>query len=225
MTAIDIGITVPFLVAVFFWARGSWKQSASDIARGVALLAIGVAGYVHFYSFTGVSDIPWAAALLCAGLSLLIAVIRRRYPAAARSGMILTAIAVGLAAILFAAEKRWMATTNSLLVIAPYRQAGTWVFDDPRAGLQAEPFVSGIPELIDRLVAEANIPDASNGFRLIFSPQPFPGYQTRVLWRRRENAGNWYYAEKYHMEGWLCAALFKYFKRAPREIYVKAERK
>ena len=25
------------------------------------------------------------------------------------------------------------------------------------------------------------------------------------------------------MEGWLCPALFKYFDKAPREIFVKAE--
>jgi len=25
------------------------------------------------------------------------------------------------------------------------------------------------------------------------------------------------------MEGWLCPALFKYFEKAPKEIYVKAE--
>mgnify|MGYP001584042897 CR=1 FL=1 len=33
------------------------------------------------------------------------------------------------------------------------------------------------------------------------------------------------YAEQYKSEGWLCPSLFKYFKRAPREIYVKAEGK
>jgi hypothetical protein len=25
------------------------------------------------------------------------------------------------------------------------------------------------------------------------------------------------------MEGWLCPALFKYFEKAPKEIYIKAE--
>ena len=29
----------------------------------------------------------------------------------------------------------------------------------------------------------------------------------------------------YGLEGWLCPALFKYFKTAPREIYVRAEGK
>ena len=28
---------------------------------------------------------------------------------------------------------------------------------------------------------------------------------------------------EFNQEGWLCPALFKYFKSAPREIYVKVE--
>ena len=38
---------------------------------------------------------------------------------------------------------------NAMLVIFPYRYEGTWVFDDERVGLEREPFVSGIPEMID----------------------------------------------------------------------------
>jgi hypothetical protein len=41
---------------------------------------------------------------------------------------------------------------NAIMVIAPYRHEGTWVFDDPSAGLVKEPFVAGIPEMIDILV-------------------------------------------------------------------------
>lgn len=116
-------------------------------------------------------------------------------------------------------------TSNALMVIEPYRHAGTWVFDDPRVGLRAEPFVSGIPEIIDKLVTESQIADADEGFRLLFSAQPFPGHQIKLLWQREEAWGNWYYCPKYDAEGWLCPALFKYFKRAPKEIYGKAEPK
>lgn len=114
-------------------------------------------------------------------------------------------------------------TSKAILVLAPYRHAGTWSFDDPRVGLLAEPFMSGVPEIIDKLVAEADIPDADKGFRLLFSARPFPGYQVKVLWLREEAGGNWYYSEKYDLEGWLCPALFKYFKEAPKEIYAKTE--
>ncbi|WFB37908.1 hypothetical protein P3T73_06120 [Kiritimatiellota bacterium B12222] len=128
-----------------------------------------------------------------------------------------------LSGLLFFGDQKLNTSSNSLLVIAPYRSAGTWVFDDPLNGLKAEPFVSGVPELIDELVADAEITQAANGFRLIFSPQPFPEYQTKVEWRRQDMGGNWYYSEEYHMEGWICPALFKYFKRPPKEIYLKAE--
>lgn len=113
--------------------------------------------------------------------------------------------------------------SNSLMVIMPYRHAGTWVFDDPVVGLKREPFVSGVPELIDKLVAD--IPNADEGFRLVFSAQEFPGYDDKLVWKREGPSGNWYYSEKFKAEGWLCPALFKYFRQAPKEIYVKAEAK
>lgn len=110
---------------------------------------------------------------------------------------------------------------NSLLVIFPYLHNGVWVFDDDRVGLVREPFVSGIPEMINKLVA--GIPNAEGGFRLTFSATPFPGYKTKVKSRRGEYGGIWYYSEEYESEGWLCPALFNYFTEAPEEIYVKAE--
>jgi hypothetical protein len=84
---------------------------------------------------------------------------------------------------------------NQIMVIAPYwsESVGTWVFDDAATGLVQEPFVSGIPEMIDHLVAE--IPSARRGFRLLFSGAPFPGYQ-RSLRRLREEHGGWWYAAR-----------------------------
>ncbi len=111
--------------------------------------------------------------------------------------------------------------TNALMVLAPYKYAGTWVFDDERVGLEREPFVGGIPEMIDELVRE--IPDAENGFRLLFSAQPFPGHTHKLTWVREEQGGNWYYSADFDSEGWLCAALFRYYEKAPPEFYVKAE--
>ena len=111
--------------------------------------------------------------------------------------------------------------SNAMHVIAPYWSHGTWVFDDPARGLQAEPFVSGVPEMIDQLVE--HIPDARRGFRLLFSPAPFPGYQQAFEFDREEFGGNWYRCEDPPMEGWLCPALFKYFDEAPKTLYAKAE--
>ena len=110
---------------------------------------------------------------------------------------------------------------NSLLVIAPYKHHGMWVFDDPSTGLSKEPFIAGIDKMIDQMVAE--IPNADRGFRAIFSAQPFPGHAVKLTWVRAESGGNWYYSDRFKMEGWLCPALYKYFPTAPREIYVKPE--
>lgn len=111
---------------------------------------------------------------------------------------------------------------NAMMVIVPYKYEGTWVFDDERVGLIREPFVSGIPQMIEVLVQE--IPNAEKGFRLLFSSNPFPGYQAELTWLREEYGGNWYFWKTQNMEGWLCPALFKYFVETPSKIYCKAEK-
>lgn len=112
---------------------------------------------------------------------------------------------------------------NSLFAIAPYQVDGIWVFDDPGVGLRQEPFVSGADTIIDVLTKQ--IPNARNGFNLLFSPQPFPGYQARFTWSRSEHGGNWYTWVDNGMEGWLCPALFNYLDPAPSELYVLAQAK
>lgn len=119
--------------------------------------------------------------------------------------------------------RRPMAPANALMVIEPYRYAGTWVFDDARAGLVREPFVAGVPEMIDLLVRD--IPGATNGFRLLFSAQEFPGFQKKLNWLRGDKGGNYYRIDEPPMEGWICPAMFRYYKAAPPTLYVKAERK
>jgi hypothetical protein len=111
---------------------------------------------------------------------------------------------------------------DALLVIEPYRYEDAWVFDEPRVGLQREPFVAGITEMIDRLVV--NIPSAAAGFRLIFAAAPFEGDQTALTWLRADPVeGHWYRADDQGDEGWLCPALFWFFAEAPKKIYVRAE--
>ncbi len=110
---------------------------------------------------------------------------------------------------------------NSLLVIAPYKHHGMWVFDDLETGLSKEPFIAGIDVMIDKMVAD--IPNAAHGFRAIFSEQPFPGYAVKLTWVRPESGGNWYHSERFGIDGWLCPALYKYFAEAPQEIYIRPE--
>ena len=47
---------------------------------------------------------------------------------------------------------------NAMMVILPYQHNGIWVFDDDKTGLVREPFVFGIPEMIDQITAK--IPNA-----------------------------------------------------------------
>ena len=112
---------------------------------------------------------------------------------------------------------------NQIQVIAPYwlENAQTWVFDDPATDHVQEPFVSGVPEMIDDLVQD--IPNARSGLRLFFSAEAFPDFQRRLEWVREEMGGNWYKADQPPSEGWLCPALYRYFEQAPAELYVKAE--
>ena len=110
-----------------------------------------------------------------------------------------------------------------MMVIFPYREEDTWVFDDRAAELIKEPFVCGIPEMIDIMVQ--NIPDADRGFKMLFSQNPFPGYQVELIYLREEYGGNWYKWESPNLEGWLCPAMFKYFIDTPSNIYCKAEAK
>jgi hypothetical protein len=112
---------------------------------------------------------------------------------------------------------------NSILVIHPYKYEGTWVFDDPAVGLDKEPFVSGADVMIDKMVED--IPNAAAGVTILFSAQPFPGYEHEFVWNREEYGGNWYASPAMRMEGWLCPALFKYFDQAPKRIYAQVKPK
>jgi hypothetical protein len=79
-----------------------------------------------------------------------------------------------------------------------------------------------VPEMMDVLVKD--IADARQGFRLLFSANPFPGYQKRLTWLCGDMEGNIYRLEDPPMKGWICPAMFRYYKSAPRNLYVKAER-
>ena len=112
---------------------------------------------------------------------------------------------------------------NAIRVIHPYRWDGTWVFDDEEAGLRKEPFVCGIPEIIDTVVRE--IPGAESGFRLLFSDSPFPGADLALELDVEEGGGAWYRTtvEERPARGWLCPALLCYFEAPPERIHVAVE--
>ncbi|KKK91123.1 hypothetical protein LCGC14_2716130, partial [marine sediment metagenome] len=130
---------------------------------------------------------------------------------------------------------------NQINVIKPYflAEIDSWVFDDPAKGLVQEPFVMGVGEMIDVLTAD--FPNAPGGFKLMFSDQEFPveeGSQSaRLTFFEEEMGGAWYVGKfyqgftdydfsqgttEYHMEGWLCPALLKYYPKPPMFLYIAA---
>lgn len=110
---------------------------------------------------------------------------------------------------------------NFIHVIAPYWADGTWVFDDASIGLVKEPFISGVPEILSGLVSD--IPNAKEGFRLLFSEVPFPGYQADFAKVGKEFEGVWY-QDRNGLRGWLSGGVFKYFTEAPETLYVRVEK-
>ncbi len=130
--------------------------------------------------------------------------------------------------------------TNSITAIYPYQIGTLWVFDDPAVDLREEAFVAGIDKIMDLMTA--HIPNAKDGFRLLFSANPFPGanvvmehiekdrqtHWPATKWMKKTfipviQRGDWYRHAETGMEGWLCPALLKYFDNAPTHIYVKLE--
>ena len=112
---------------------------------------------------------------------------------------------------------------NSIFCILPYKFEGQWVFDDAEVDLVREPFVSGADIIIDQMVK--SLEDPENGFILVFSENPFPGYQLELEWIDKELGGNWYQSKALGLGGWLCPAMLKYFSTVPERIYSQFKNK
>jgi len=110
--------------------------------------------------------------------------------------------------------------SNQIRVIHPYWDNGLLVFDDATVGLSKEPFVAGADEALRILAAQVS-EECSERFTVLFSAEPFPGYQTVARKTRPEHGGNWYEIEGTGQEGWLCPALYRYFPTAPDQIYLE----
>ena len=113
--------------------------------------------------------------------------------------------------------------SNSIMHITPYRDGRVWSFDDPTRALKREPFVAGIPEIINMF-----IPREQDTCDITFAGMQFPGAQgcLTMVSGGSEETGTVYElsAEGFPpMQGWLCPALFKYFDEAPEELWFKIE--
>jgi len=113
---------------------------------------------------------------------------------------------------------------NAIMIIHPYWKNNTWCFTDEAKGLKDEPFVVGADTLISMLLEEKGILKTSKeGFNMIFSETFFPDYDVMVTHISVDDhkVGNWYKYEEKNFNFWLCPALLKYFKHAPKQIYAK----
>ena len=75
------------------------------------------------------------------------------------------------------------------MILHPYFHRGSWVFDDEYTGLVKEPFVAGVPEVLEILLDKQKIVDPKKGFSLIFSETAFPEQLQRIS--REPEKGTW----------------------------------
>lgn len=116
-----------------------------------------------------------------------------------------------------------------MLTLTIYRHGSCWCFDDETFGLQTEPFVLGMSEIISSVIKE-NCPDPAEQYTIIFSDQEFPRAQGCLVRTEFEHGGAWYYRESSEsiaspgtstkiQQGWLCPATLHYFDSHPEKIY------
>jgi hypothetical protein len=113
-----------------------------------------------------------------------------------------------------------MMNKNAIQILELYRHAGTWVFDDEKNDLVAEPFVAGVPAIIDKALSKTG-DEYEKNIRVLFSHSPFPdGIKVEKI---KEEMGGCWYRDADEDIGWLCGATLFYFENFPDEIYFKIE--
>ena len=107
--------------------------------------------------------------------------------------------------------------TGNIITIKPYWRNGAWVFDDPVRGRWANPFLDRSPEMVDRVLRQAQLPPRQS-FVLTFADHDWPGVGYRFVldWVRENSAGHWY---RWNGAEALYPALVRYFDTPPEQIY------
>lgn len=109
--------------------------------------------------------------------------------------------------------------SNAMLSLNLYKSKDTWMFDDERFNIIAEPFVMGMSEIISRF-----LPKGKNECLATFSLNNFPGAEELTLDREEANGG-WYTVTKSSIDqnlglsGWLCPVTRIYLNGIPKNIY------
>lgn len=103
--------------------------------------------------------------------------------------------------------------------ITPYLWGAFLVFDEKEHGLEKEPLIEGVPEILFELCDKHKV--KKQVFNLYFSEAPFTDYQLQATRAEEQGGGYWYVAGD--KRGWLCPALFCYFEKAPDNLYFKVD--
>jgi hypothetical protein len=108
---------------------------------------------------------------------------------------------------------------NDVYVIRPYKSGDVWVFDDPRFGLKAEPFVGDTNVVIDAMLAKKGI--TGDRFSLMFSRYRLPDYDACFILKEVMETSAWYWDEHLGIPFWLCPCLNNYFDQIPERIFIR----
>lgn len=129
-------------------------------------------------------------------------------------------------------HRQHTSVSNSLFTLEIYRHAGTWCFTDPERDLLHEPFVLGIPDMINTIIKDKYHTLENTKYRVTFAATAFPKTKFYLLQHSDEAQGYWYSLQKVGElvessdkaeKGWLCPATLKFFSAFPSEIYVDIE--
>ena len=115
------------------------------------------------------------------------------------------------------------AVATKQIVVEPYRVSGSWVFDFPPAGVIAQPFARGIPEMLDMVLARKHMENVRE-FRLSFSSGPFPEWDGELVLVETEPGGPRYRLTgvKGEPSGRLFLLDF-FFSEPPQKLYFRVE--
>jgi len=108
---------------------------------------------------------------------------------------------------------------NALHRIQIFMYKGQWVFDDESKGINKEPFVFGIPAIINAKAMKI-LGTVPKRMSVTFASTLLPIVNVELERTVREHGGAWYIEKSLGYEGWLCPALLKYFKKPPKHIYI-----
>ncbi len=116
------------------------------------------------------------------------------------------------------------ATATKQIVVEPYSVSGAWVVDCPSAGMVAQPFARGIPEILDLVLRRKDLTDILK-FRLTFSEGPFADWDGELDMVENEAGGPTYCLKGIeHEPSGRLFLLDAFFPEPPPKLYFRVER-